>query len=85
MSDHENEEVNSEVAESQDRREFLRKAGRFAAVTPAAAAVLLSTSMDAEARAVGSMGDRYNGIKYKKARKIKKIRKIRRASYRRRR
>jgi hypothetical protein len=37
-----------------DRREFLKKCGRFAAVTPPAIAVLLSTSLTSEAIALSA-------------------------------
>ncbi|WP_111539228.1 hypothetical protein [Palleronia aestuarii] len=48
---------NSQVEiESIARREFLSKAGRFAAVTTPAITVLLSTSMEAEASSIFKSG-----------------------------
>lgn len=44
-------------SEEQARRDFLRKAGRFAAVTPPAIALLLGTTLDSRAIA-GSSGSR---------------------------
>lgn len=44
-------------SEDQARREFLRKAGRFAAATPPAIALLLGTSLSSRAIA-GSNGTR---------------------------
>ncbi|RWC30030.1 hypothetical protein [Mesorhizobium sp.] len=37
------------VSEAQARREFLKKAGRFAAVTPPAVTLLLGTSLNSRA------------------------------------
>ena len=37
------------ASEAQARRDFLKKAGRFAAVTPPAITLLLGTSLDSEA------------------------------------
>jgi hypothetical protein len=37
------------VSESQARRDFLKKAGRFAAVTPPAVTLLLGTSLNSRA------------------------------------
>lgn len=39
-----------------ERREFLKKAGKFAVVTPAAVTVLLSTSLDANATGIFKSG-----------------------------
>ena len=44
-----------------DRREFLKKAGTFAAVTPPAVTFLLSTSMSSQAIAKSGGGPRGNG------------------------
>jgi len=60
--------------ESSDRRAFLTKASRFAVATPAAVTVLLSTSMQADAGVMKSVGDKYknghgNGDGRKRARK----------------
>lgn len=59
MSDKENvtgDEVVSDEVNSPKRREFLAKAGRFAAVTPVAVTVLLSTSMEADAGRIHKSG-----------------------------
>lgn len=56
---------------SSGRREFLVKAGRFAAVTPAAVTVLLSTSMDAAA-GVHKSGGGYTPRNPKKPKQAKK-------------
>ncbi|KLK92646.1 hypothetical protein AA309_13230 [Microvirga vignae] len=46
--------------EDESRRSFLKKAGRFAALTPPAVTLLLSTSMDSDAIA-GSGGKLFPG------------------------
>lgn len=46
--------------EDESRRNFLKKAGRFAAITPPTVTLLLSTSMDSEAIA-GSGGKLFPG------------------------
>ena len=46
--------------EARDRREFLAKAGRFAAVTPPAVTLLLSTSLASKAIAASGKGN--NGV-----------------------
>jgi len=43
-----------DVSEDQARRDFLRKAGRFAAVTPPAITLLLGTSLNSQAIAASS-------------------------------
>ena len=43
--------------ESSDRRKFLKSAGKFAAATPPAIALLMSTTL--EANAIGRSGGRY--------------------------
>lgn len=45
-----------EQPESPERRELLAKAGRFAAATPAAVLVLLSTAKDADAHGFFASG-----------------------------
>lgn len=48
------------------RRRFLLNAGKFAAVTPPTVALLLSTSLEANALAASCMGKRGNlGLKHK--------------------
>ncbi|PVE25970.1 hypothetical protein DC522_01655 [Microvirga sp. KLBC 81] len=47
-------------AEDQARRDFLKKAGRFAVLTPPTVTVLLSTSMNSDAIA-GSGGKAFPG------------------------
>jgi len=49
-----------EIDEHEDRREFLKTCGRFAAVTPPALTVLLSTSLTSDVIAA-SMGRSVNG------------------------
>ena len=52
-------DTNPELPEAgEDRRSFLKSCGRFAAVTPPAVSILLSTSLnsDAIARSGGSYG-----------------------------
>ena len=44
------------VSEDQARRDFLKKAGRFAAVTPPAITLLLGTSLNSKAIAKSSGG-----------------------------
>ena len=44
------------VSEAQARRDFLKKAGRFAAVTPPAITLLLGTSLNSKAIAKSSGG-----------------------------
>ena len=56
----EENKISSEAPESSDRRAFLAKASRFAVATPAAVTVLLSTSMEADAGVMKSVGDKYN-------------------------
>lgn len=58
--------------DSPERRDFLATAGRFAVVTPAAVTVLLSTSMDAQARGLFKSPGQPS---YKKKKIIKKIKK----------
>ncbi|WP_353471628.1 hypothetical protein PVT71_09945 [Salipiger sp. H15] len=55
--------------ESPGRRELLGKAGKYAAVTPLAVTVLLSTSMKADAGGIFCSGGRKHGHKYKAFRK----------------
>ncbi|MER8750478.1 hypothetical protein NKH57_14550 [Mesorhizobium sp. M1050] len=45
---------NKQVPEAKARRDFLKKAGRFAAVTPPAITLLLGTSLNSEAVAKSS-------------------------------
>jgi len=49
-----------------DRREFLKKCGRFAAVTPPAITMLLSTSLTSDAIAKSSKGKAKGASKGKK-------------------
>lgn len=51
----ERSELNEDCT-SEDRREFLRKAGKFAAATPPAAVLLFSTSLRSEAYALSGGG-----------------------------
>jgi hypothetical protein len=46
-----------------DRREFLKKCGKFAAVTPPAITMLLSTSLTSDAIAKSSKGNKYGWSK----------------------
>ena len=55
--------MTSPTEHNDDRREFLKKAGTFAAVTPPAVTFLLSTSMSSQAIAKSGGGPRGN---YKK-------------------
>jgi hypothetical protein len=72
MSEEETDVVGA--VDSPDRRDFLAKAGRFAVVTPAAVTVLLSTSMDAEARGIfNSPGQPKHKHKHKHKHILKKI------------
>ena len=48
----------SNDASENDRREFLKKCGKFAAVTPPAITMLLSTSLTSNAIAKSSMGNK---------------------------
>jgi hypothetical protein len=52
-----------EIDQDDDRREFLKTCGRFAAVTPPALTVLLSTSLTSNviAGSMGSSGKGNNG------------------------
>ena len=64
----------SEIKEectSEDRREFLRKAGKFAAATPPAAVLLFSTSLRSEAYAL-SGGETPKPKKHRKRRKSRR-------------
>ena len=54
---HENEPMESG---DNDRREFLKQCGRFAAITPPAITMLLSTTMTSEAIALSGRGGRGN-------------------------
>lgn len=47
-------EPGNEVRADDDRREFLKKCGRFAVITPPAVTFLLSTSMSSKAIAASS-------------------------------
>lgn len=47
---------NETLSSSNDRREFLKKCGRFAAVTPPAITMLLSTSLTSNAIAKSGVG-----------------------------
>ncbi len=59
--------------ENDDRREFLKACGRFAAITPPAITMLLSTSLTSNAIAKsGSGGGSSGGGKPKKPKKAKK-------------
>lgn len=72
----EENKISSEAPESTDRRAFLAKASRFAVATPAAVTVLLSTSMEADAGVMKSVGDKYkHGHKHKHHHKHKNHRK----------
>ncbi len=53
--------MTSPSEQKDDRREFLRKAGTFAAVTPAAITFLLSTSMSSQA--IAKSGGLHRGPK----------------------
>ena len=61
MTDNRHENVDQPTSEG--RRDFLRKAGKFAAVTPPAVAVLFSTSLEAKATAFsgGAAGPVWKG------------------------
>jgi len=50
----------------EDRREFIRKCGRFAAITPPALSLLLSTSLSSDALA--KSGGRHGHFKRRKKR-----------------
>lgn len=69
MSEYENDQLPADKADSPERRAFLKKAGRFATVTPIAATVILSTSMEADATGLFKSG----GDAYKKKMKLKKL------------
>ena len=56
MNDREQQEI-------EDRRKFLISAGRFAAVTPPAITLLLSTSLTSDAIAGSGNNGRYGGPK----------------------
>ena len=60
MNDREQQEI-------EDRRKFLISAGRFAAVTPPAITLLLSTSLTSDAIAGSGNNGRYGGPKGKTA------------------
>jgi hypothetical protein len=51
----------SDGTESNERRKFLQKCGEFAAVTPPAIALLLSTSLTSEALAYSAGAERGGG------------------------
>lgn len=53
-----NPEDNAEVAAAADRRKFLTSCGKFAAITPPAIAMLLSTSLTSTA--VMASGGKYS-------------------------
>ena len=55
----EENKISSEAPKSSDRRAFLANASRFAVATPAAVTILLSTSMEADAGVMKSVGDKY--------------------------
>lgn len=61
----------SELPESPERRALLAKAGRFAAATPAAVLVLLSTAKDADATGIFKSGGGHGHKKYYRKRKWK--------------
>lgn len=67
--------------ESPERRALLAKAGRFAAATPAALVVLLSTTKDADATHFMRSGGGYTKRRKKKIKKIRKIVKRKRRKY----
>jgi hypothetical protein len=55
----------AEDGEEAERRAFLAKCGRFAVVTPPAIAMLLSTSLNANAQAVEQSGEHKLPVKKK--------------------
>lgn len=66
-------ETGQDQPESPDRREFIKKSGRFAAAAPPAVAFLLSTSLASEAVALsGGTG----GMNPQQKRILRKLRKL---------
>lgn len=87
-------EVEPLTTQEDSRREFLKKFGRYAAVTPPAMAILLSTTLDSEATYTsggGRMTKKYQKtkvfrkvrkmIRRKKMKKLKKLSKFRKNRY----
>lgn len=64
------------AVDAPERRDFLKKAGKFAVVTPAAVTALLSTSMDANATGIFKSGGGYAGPKKKIKRRVYIRRKV---------
>jgi hypothetical protein len=64
-------------AEAQGRRDFLKKAGKFAAVTPPAVTLLFSTSLEANALALsgGAAGPKPTKRQMKMKRRMERRRK----------
>jgi hypothetical protein len=61
-----NESLNDDRPQEVARRKFLTSAGKFAAVTPPAVAMLLSTSLEANALAVSCIGGKRGNLGWKR-------------------